>query len=207
MVVEDGALVTVRLAELLVEVWVALAESLGFLDEANKDGGDTSIDDFHGEEADGESKEETDEGDEPSSSRATVDSIGDQSTYETREEAADNATSGQDHSGDVIVDDSFESVLREHVPGGLGGLTEGLSVDGNLSEGVTVEVLHEAIDDAQDARENRAQDSSLSNAGSQGLDDSDEQRSQADRSERSGDSSLEGGEGWVAWHVVGHEVP
>lgn len=117
---EDGALVTVRLAELLVEVWVALAKSIGFLDEANEDGGDTSINDFHGEEADGESEEETDDGDEPSSSGVTVDSIGEQSTDETSEEAADNATSGQDHSGDVIVDDSFESVLFEHVPGRLG---------------------------------------------------------------------------------------
>jgi len=184
MVVEERALVAIGLDELLVEVGAAFAESLGFFDEADKDGGNASINDFHGEKADGESKEETNDSDEPATNR-TVDSVGDQTTNKTSEKTTDDAASGQDHSSDIVVDDGFESVLHKHVPSRFSRLAESLSVNGDLGEGITVEVLHEAVEDAQDARQNSTQDTSLSNASSQGLDDGNEERSQANRTERS----------------------
>jgi len=117
VVVENRAFVTISLAELLVEVRVGFAKSLGFLNEANKDGGDTSIHDFHSEEADRESDEESKDGYDPSRGRiAFAHDISNQTTSKTGEKTANDASHTQDHSSNVVVDHSFKSVFGEHVP-------------------------------------------------------------------------------------------
>jgi len=66
-------------------------------------------------------------------------------------------------------------------------LTESLSVDGHLSEGIAVEVLEEAINDVKDDAEDASTGVTASGKSLHGLHKGNKERTEAHRSKRSGD--------------------
>mmetsp|Transcript_22235 Transcript_22235/g.68512 ORF Transcript_22235/g.68512 Transcript_22235/m.68512 type:complete len:227 (-) Transcript_22235:1370-2050(-) len=183
-----------RRHELGVQVRVVLGEGRRVLREADEDRGDGAGDGGHGEQAQHEADEETNErhgaGIGSVHARALTIAIGDAAANHAHEDAAEQ----EDVVKEVVIDDDREAALLEEGPDRPTGGAEVVAIDANVAEGVAVEDLEERFEDpqhaVQDARQGRANILVVARGPDDlpsRLDNGDEQRAEGDGAEGRGE--------------------
>lgn len=201
-------MVAIGIRELLVEVWVRSLQGSRVHGETDEDASDTRFHNFHGEHGHNESNDESNNSQtnpvfrHPGVSNNTSGQGGNSSSKDGSEH--------QDVADEVVVDDGLNSVGFDELPGVLSSFTVGLAIDGNLSEGVHVEVSDQRFKAGHDASQEASQEvvvlaSSSFSDSLQGLEESNNQRTKANRSKGGCASSLESTKGWVVGHASGLE--
>lgn len=145
----------IRFLELLVEIRIVSLKSERIHRKADKDRRHSRLHNFHGNGGSDESQQESQD---PTSEPQVRDK-------EESGHATDDGTDNGSHEGsqsehprdDVVVDDCFQSVRFDERESVFRCPAISLAVNGNLSEGVDVEILQQAFQDGQQAIDNRHQ--------------------------------------------------